>query len=89
MPHFRLYFRGAAGRLRGFSEAEFADDDTAVDCGRALLSLSHHVDVWSEDRLVARLNRAADQEEPAEAQDEPSEPSLLRILNLRHRTRPN
>lgn len=88
MPQYRLYFRGAAGRLRGFSEADFADDEIAIDCGRALLALSHRVEIWSEDRFVAGLDRGLADLDDADPPDA-AQRSLRRFLNLRSRSRPN
>jgi hypothetical protein len=54
---YRLYELCHEGRIRGASNREFPDDGEALAHAREKLGFHPAIEVWQEDRLVARLSR--------------------------------
>ncbi len=59
MQYYRLYNLSAAGAIQGAMSRSFESDDQAISHARGLLELHPGVEVWQTDRLVGRVDRAA------------------------------
>lgn len=53
--HYRLFLLNASGRFRGVVERECSSDAEAVLAAEALRETRCGVEIWSGERLVARL----------------------------------
>jgi hypothetical protein len=55
MHSYRLYVLSQQERIADVREAQFPDDDAALDQAKALRRDNYAVEIWTGERLVARL----------------------------------
>jgi hypothetical protein len=54
MPYYRAYVLGSDGHFMDAINLDCANDAAAVESAKQLIN-GHDIEVWQEDRLVAKL----------------------------------
>ena len=59
MAYYRAYIIGQDGHFQSAVKLDSADDDAAIETAKQLVG-GHDVEVWQQDRLVAKLQSEPD-----------------------------